>query len=87
MGLRLKIAGSSPSIFQLGRSFAQTVEVESAGFTYDSVAMNVGGFGENVDFDIGSFLEGLFVANLNDSTIPLINDALQGVFDNGLPFN
>ena len=42
---------------------------------------------KNVDFDIGSFLEGLFVANLSDSTIPLINDALQGVFDNGLPFN
>jgi hypothetical protein len=85
--LEVTIAGTSPNIVFLGSSLAQSIDFNDSTFTYDSLMLNIGGFGQEVDFDIGAFLQEVFVRNLNENAVPAMMDALQNDLGNGLKFN
>ena len=87
LDLEVTIAGTSPNLLLLGLSVAQSIDFNDSNFSYDSLKLNFGGFGQDVDFDIGAFLEDIFVTNLNDNVVPAMMDALQNDLGNGLNFS
>ncbi|CAB9527564.1 unknown protein [Seminavis robusta] len=69
MNFRIRIAGDSPNLALLGSSLAESIEFQEVSISYDSISLNIGAFGGNVEFDIDGTLEQVFFSNLNTDPI------------------
>lgn len=87
LDLEVTIAGTSPNLFLLGFSVAESIDFNESDFSYDSLVLNIGGFGQDIDFDIGAFLQDAFVRNLNDNIVPAMMEGLQSDLGDGLNFD
>ncbi|CAB9512319.1 expressed unknown protein [Seminavis robusta] len=87
MNIQMTIAGTSPNLLMLGLSMASSIDVQQADITYDSLNLNIGGFGQDIDFDIDAFLADLFVRNLREAVVPSIVEQLNNDLGGGLGFN
>lgn len=87
LSIRMVMDGSSPSLFNLRRSIANSVSLEDAKMTFDSIIPNIEGtFGNGLDLNLDIIFDGLFTDTLLDQLLPLILELLQNAFAGGLPF-
>lgn len=89
LDLTIAIRGSSPSIFRLASSVAESIKVEDARFEFDSILPlieSLFGDGLDMDLDLATIFEGLFSDAFFNQLLPLIVELLQNVLQNGLPF-
>jgi len=84
---RMSIVGESPNLLFLGWSFADSINVEQADITYDSLTLDIGGFGQTISFDIDQFLQDTFATNLSENVAPAIQEAMQSTLGGGLNFS
>lgn len=87
LDLRIAMDGSSPSIFNLASAVADSITVEDARFSFDTILPVIDGlFGNDLELDLSTIFEGLFSDAFLNQMLPLLLELLQNVLQNGLPF-
>lgn len=87
LDLRIAMDGSSDSIFGLVSAIAESITVEDGRFSFDTILPVIDGlFGNGLELDLGTILEGLLTDALLNQLLPILLELLQSVFQGGLPF-
>ena len=86
LSIRMAMKGSSPSLFNLRSSLLDSVTIEDAKITFDSIIPNIDGvFGNGLELDLDTMFDGLFTETLLDQLLPLILELLRNAFAEGVP--
>ena len=84
---QLGMDGSSPSIFDIAESVADSLTVSNAAFSFDSIQDDIDGtFGgdSSTELDLTTMLDGLFTEELTEQVSPTVTELLEGALSGGL---
>ena len=87
LDIRIAVDGSSPSIFRLASSLAESITIEDAKFDFDTIIPDIDGlFDNDLELDLTTIFEGLFSNAFLNELLPLLLQILQNILQGGLQF-